>query len=64
MMNAFKSKAKRCCSREYERLVHKIGACEVESKTSNERHSCYRKAARESGTRARKCIAQADALSI
>lgn len=58
MMNAFKRKAKRCCSKEYEHLVHKIGSCETASNTSKERHSCYRQAAKRSGTRARKCIAQ------
>ena len=58
MLNAFKFKAKRCCSAEYERLVHKLGSCEKESNSPEERHDCYRQAARESGSRARKCIAE------
>jgi len=57
MMNAFKSKAKQCCSKEYERVVRQVGACEIESNSSAERHACYRRAARESGRRARGCIA-------
>lgn len=56
MMNAFKSKAKRCCSREYERLVRRVGSCEMESNTSEERHACYRRVAKMSGRRAKQCI--------
>jgi len=56
MMNAFKAKAKRCCSKEYERLTHKLGSCEMESNTAGERHACYRKTAKESGVRAKQCI--------
>jgi hypothetical protein len=56
MMNAFKSKAKRCCTKEYQRLVHRLGACEMDSNTSGEKHACYRQAAKTSGRRAKKCI--------
>lgn len=56
-MNTSKTKAKRCCSTEYERVVRKIGACEMESNSSGERHACYRRAAKESGRRARACMA-------
>lgn len=56
MMNAFKSKAKRCCTKEYERLTHRLGSCEIESNTPEERHTCYRRAAKTSGRRAKKCI--------
>jgi hypothetical protein len=58
MMNAFKFKAKRCCSKEYERLVRKIGSCEIESNSSGERHDCYRQAAKVSGARAKQCMAE------
>ena len=57
MMNAFKAKAKRCCSMEHERVSRKIGACEMETNNSDQRHDCYRQAAKESGRRARECMA-------
>ena len=56
MMNAFKFKAKRCCSKAYERLVRKIGSCEMESNTPGERHACYRQVARASGRQAKACM--------
>ena len=57
MMDTLKFKAKKCCSKEYERLVRKIGSCEMESNTPGERHACYRKVARESGRHAKECMA-------
>jgi hypothetical protein len=56
MNDAFKNKKKRCCSLEHDRLVHQLGACEKESNTSQDRHRCYRKAAKVSGSRARQCM--------
>jgi hypothetical protein len=58
MMKAFKFKAKRCCSKEYGRLVRKIGSCEIESNSPGERHDCYRRAAKASGSRAKQCMAE------
>ena len=58
MMNAFKSKAKRCCSIAYEQLTHRLGSCEKESNTPEQRHDCYRRAAKKSGHRAKQCIAE------
>lgn len=55
--DAFKFKAKPCCSKEYERLVRRLGACEMESNTAGERHACYRKTAKVSGLRAKACSA-------
>lgn len=57
MMNTSKTKAKRCCSAEYERLVREVGTCEMESDASDQRHACYRRAAKESGRRSRACMA-------
>ena len=57
MLNAFKSKAKRCCSHEYDQLVRRLTSCEMESNTGAERHACYRQAAKTSGRRARQCMA-------
>jgi hypothetical protein len=58
MLNAFKAKAKRCCIREHEQLVHKLGSCEMVSNNAAERHSCYRREAKASGARAKACIAE------
>ncbi len=57
MMNAFKSKAKQCCTKAHERLTHRLVACEMESDTADERHACYRRAAKISGRRAKACMA-------
>ncbi len=57
MMNALKSKAKRCCTMAHERLMHQLGSCEMGSDSSDEKHACYRQAAKASGRRAKKCIA-------
>jgi len=58
MMNAFKSKAKRCCTIAHERLTHRLVSCEMESNTPEERHACYRRAAKISGRRAKACIVE------
>ncbi len=58
MMNAFKSKAKRCCLRAYERLTDRLVSCEMESISSEQRHACYRRAAKISGRHAKACIAE------
>lgn len=58
MMNAFITKAKRCCSQEHEQLVRRLGFCEMGSKTDSERHDCYRRAAKVSGARAKRCITE------
>lgn len=58
MRNAFITKSSRCCTQEHDLLVRKLGACEMESNTPGERHDCYRKAAKESGRRAKKCMAE------
>jgi len=58
MMNAYKSKAKRCCTKEYDRLTHRLGSCEVEFNTPEQRHACYRRVAKTSGRQAKACIAE------
>ncbi len=57
MMNAFKTKAKRCCTKAYERLTPRLVSCEMESNMPKERHACYRRAAKMSGRRAKDCMA-------
>lgn len=51
-----KERAKDCCSREDDRLVDEIAACENKTSSQDERHRCYCTVAKESGLRARKCI--------
>jgi len=57
MMNAFKPKAKRCCTKEYQRLTHRLVSSEMESNTPEQRHACYRRTAKISGRRAKACMA-------
>ena len=54
-----KEKAKECCQREFEQLVEHLKYCNSPSRTSDQKHHCYRFAAWHSGRRARKCIAGA-----
>lgn len=58
MMKAFVAKAKRCCSLEHKQLVRRLGSCEMDSNSAGERHACYRRTAKESGNRAKACIAE------
>ena len=58
MLNAFQGKSKRCCRREHENIVRDLGHCEMESNNADERHHCYRRAAKAGGDRARQCMAE------
>ena len=49
-------KAKRCCSKEYYRLVAKLDRCDFQTRAPEARHECYLKAARESGSNAKACM--------
>lgn len=51
-----REKAQTCCSREKERLIDRLADCDAHAEDSDQRHLCYRAAARESGRRARRCI--------
>ncbi|MFZ0133983.1 MAG: hypothetical protein WAK95_15700 [Desulfobacterales bacterium] len=50
-------KAARCCSMEKQQLTEEIRQCDFCSDTYDELHDCYRSAARDSGLRARCCLA-------
>ena len=52
------TKARRCCSREHDRLVDKLDTCDQLYKNPLERHRCARVIARRSGQRAKHCILQ------
>ncbi len=55
MDSEFREKAKRCCHREYSKVMERLDRCDSRS---GERHSCYRDVARKSGMAARDCIAE------
>jgi hypothetical protein len=49
-------KSRDCCLKEKKRLVKTLRTCDLWSPGSEERHNCYRNAARESGQHSRQCI--------
>jgi hypothetical protein len=57
MKNFFGPIVKNCCILEKGRLVDALMACDYCTESIEERHSCYRETAKESGRRARACIA-------
>jgi hypothetical protein len=48
--------ARKCCTREKDRLVKELSHCDVNAQNPEERHQCYRSAAKNSGRRSRKCL--------
>lgn len=56
MENEFLKHAKKCCSREHNRLVENLSICDRYLKNSAEKHLCYRVAAKISGHLSKKCI--------
>lgn len=46
----------RCCSEEKHRLMDVLRTCDYCTESLEERHLCYRNAARNSGERAKACI--------
>ncbi len=50
------SNASKCCSVQKKKLVEELEKCNFCSDDYEEFHSCYRKAARESGQRTRACL--------
>ncbi len=50
------SKSEHCCSFEKKRLLKALEKCNFCSDNYEEFHNCYRRAARESGKRSRKCL--------
>jgi hypothetical protein len=49
-------KAKKCCSKEHDRLMSNLSYCDIQFETPAERHRCYRVAAKRSGRRSKKCM--------
>jgi hypothetical protein len=56
MEGELSEKAKKCCSHEHDRLVEGLSSCDIQFETPDERHRCYRVAAKRSGRRSKKCI--------
>ncbi|THB74693.1 MAG: hypothetical protein D3926_21485 [Desulfobacteraceae bacterium] len=56
MLDSVNIKAKSCCSKEKERLVRELYECDYETTSPEERHLCYRWAAKKSGHRAKQCM--------
>ncbi len=48
---------KACCTTEKKRLMDELRQCDYGTSSPEERHLCYREAARQSGRRAKSCIA-------
>ena len=48
--------ARQCCTREKDRLVKELTECDFNAQSLEERHRCYRSAAKSSGRRSRKCL--------
>ncbi len=49
-------KARECCALEKARLVEELRECDYESTSPEERHLCYRWAAKKSGHRSKECL--------
>lgn len=56
MKRRISEKAIKCCSLEKESLMEVLLACDYCTTSIEDRHLCYRKAAKESGMKARTCI--------
>ncbi|MCG8688043.1 MAG: hypothetical protein MI892_24425 [Desulfobacterales bacterium] len=56
MARSISIKAKACCAREKERLVEELRSCDYDTTSPEERHLCFRWAAKKSGQRAKECM--------
>ena len=56
MKRIISEKTIKCCSLEKESLMEVLFACDYCTTSIEDRHLCYRKAAKESGMKARTCI--------
>lgn len=56
MAGSINIKAKECCAREKQRLVEELRECDYNTTSPEERHLCYRWAAKKSGHRSKECI--------
>ena len=56
MVDSLNIKARECCSREKDRLVEELRECDYDTISPEERHLCYRWAAKKSGRRSKECL--------
>ena len=56
MARSISVKARACCAREKERLVEELRSCDYDTTSPEERHLCFRWAAKKSGHRAKECL--------
>lgn len=56
MVKSINIKARECCIREKDRLVEELRECDYDTSSPEERHQCYRWAAKKSGKRAKECL--------
>jgi len=56
MTNSISITARDCCLKEKKRLMETLNQCDIGATNVKERHKCYQSAARDSGSRSRRCI--------
>ena len=56
MVRSININARECCLREKDRLKEELRECDSESFSPEERHECYRWAAKKSGRRSKECL--------
>jgi hypothetical protein len=56
MVKSLNIKARECCLREKDRLVEELRECDYDTSSPEERHLCYRWAAKKSGKRSKECL--------
>jgi hypothetical protein len=56
MVESLSRKNRACCRLEKDRLVEELRECDYGLSSPEERHLCYRWAAKKSGRRAKECL--------
>ncbi len=56
MARSVSIKAKACCTLEKDRLVKELRECDYDTSSPEERHLCFRWAAKKSGQRSKACL--------
>jgi len=56
MARSISINARACCAREKQRLVEELRSCDYDTQSPEERHLCFRWAAKKSGRRAKECL--------
>ncbi len=56
MAKSVSIEARACCVLEKERLVEELRSCDYDTTSPEERHNCFRWAAKKSGQRSKECL--------